>query len=484
MSLEIHEHDIARRLAEDNPWWDSSNTEEDIPYQGLPHRDYFDSFLKLTQTPVQRAVILMGPRRVGKTVMLHQLVGHLLKNNFSKNQILYCSVDTPTYSGLSLEKILQICENHTGHDKKAKRCVIFDEIQYLKDWERHLKILVDKFPKTKFIASGSAAAALKLKSQESGAGRFTDFILPPLTFAEYIRFSNKEHLLISEKQGSAGPRSREYSCNNIEELNQELIKYLNYGGYPEAVMQPEVREEANRFLGKDIIDKILLKDLPNLYGIDNIAELNRLFTMIAYHTGCEVNLESLASSSNVSKNTIIKYLEYLESAFLIWRVHKVNESGKTFKRIRHFKVYLTNPSMRASLFAPLTEDDPALGHVIETGIFSQWVHTEEKIEIHYARWAGGEVDMVYLDKTTSMKPIWAVEIKWSDNYASQNKSLKNILEFVQKIKLDSITITTKTISNILNIGGIKISQVPSSLYCYTVGKNLLRHKNFKNASQI
>lgn len=60
--------------------------------------------------------------------------------------------------------------------------VFFDEIQYLKNWELHLKTMVDTYRDSKFIVSGSAAAALKFKSNESGAGRFTHFLLPPLTF--------------------------------------------------------------------------------------------------------------------------------------------------------------------------------------------------------------------------------------------------------------------------------------------------------------
>lgn len=69
------------------------------------------------------------------------------------------------------------------------------EIQYLKDWEVHLKTLVDSYRDSKFIVSGSAAAALNFKSNESGAGRFTDFLLSPLTFYEYIPINKLEHLM-------------------------------------------------------------------------------------------------------------------------------------------------------------------------------------------------------------------------------------------------------------------------------------------------
>jgi predicted AAA+ superfamily ATPase len=69
---------------------------------------------------------------------------------------------------------------------------MFDEVQYLPKWEIHLKSLVDSYPAYQFIAIGSAAAVLKLKSKESAAGRFTDFLLPPFTFSEYLAFIKKE----------------------------------------------------------------------------------------------------------------------------------------------------------------------------------------------------------------------------------------------------------------------------------------------------
>ena len=85
-----------------------------------------------------------------------------------------------------LEQLLTLAYETLNKDAtKEPMYVFFDEIQYLKDWEISLKSLVDTYLNVKFIASGSAAAELKKRSNESGAGRFTDFSLPPLTFYEY-----------------------------------------------------------------------------------------------------------------------------------------------------------------------------------------------------------------------------------------------------------------------------------------------------------
>jgi len=76
-------------------------------------------------------------------------------------------------------------------------------------------------------------------------------------------------------------------------------------------------------------------------------------------------------SSGVAKNTIKRYVEYLEAAFLIKVVHRIDESASRFRRARTFKVYLTNPSMRAALFAPVGADSPEVGALAETAVFSQ-----------------------------------------------------------------------------------------------------------------
>lgn len=472
--LEISQADVEARLKTDNPWWNGPDS-LDRYYLDMPRRDYFDGFYELVaQRDPRRAVILMGPRRVGKTVMIHQSVGRLIENGVPPERILYASVDTPMYSGMALESLLRLFLGLHGLSPDSVAFVFFDEVQYLKDWEVHLKNLVDTYRGIKFVASGSAAAALKLKSHESGAGRFTDFTLPPLTFAEYLRFKGREGELI---QGFKGPRAIiDPQVTDINALNTEFVNYINYGGYPEAVMSADVRENPTRFIKRDIVDKVLLRDLPSLYGIQDIQELNKLFTTIAYNTGNEISLEGLSQSSGVGKNTLKKYLEYLEAAFLVVKVKRLDENGRDFQRDRFFKVYLTNPSLRAALFQPVEETDTRLmGNLAETAIFSQWFHSDEMQRIRYARWKKGEVDLVYVHQ---FKPQWAVEVKWSDRAVHNPKEMAPLVAFASRHKLGTqdadieirVTITTKSLLEIKKIDGVRVFFRPSSLYCYLVGK--------------
>ncbi len=427
--LGISTEERNQRLKTDNPWWDDPS---DVRWKDAPERVYFAPFYELaTKTEVNRAVVLMGPRRVGKTVMVHQAVAGLIKESVNPKKILYIPLDNPLYAGLSLEKILLAFLELNKNPKSEIAYLFFDEIQYLKDWELHLKSLVDSYPQHRFIATGSAAAALKLKSNESGAGRFTDFILPPMTFHEYIKFIDVEEELFDKNAGFLFGMGK--AINNIKDINTHFIKYLNFGGYPEAVFSEEIKKDPGRFIKNDIIDKVLLRDLPSLYGISDIPELNRLFTALAHSTGREVNLSALSQGSNVAKGTISRYLEYLEAAFLIKRVRRVDKNIKRFKRDHTFKVYLTNPSMYAALFGTVSEDNSeVIGMLVETAVFSHFFHLMGKSEpLYYARWNNGEVDLVAMDET-GIKAAFAIEIKWSDKPYQNLSEISGLLDFTKK----------------------------------------------------
>lgn len=468
----ISKEEVLRRMQTENVWWEKPHTT--IPeYLQMRPRAYFDLFYPLVkETSVKRAVLLMGPRRVGKTVLIHHTIQELIKNGTYPKRIGYVSVDHPIYIGCSLEDLLARLGEASGFDYTTEQSyVFFDEIQYLKDWEVHLKSLVDSYPSVKFTVSGSAAAALRLKSNESGAGRFTDFLLPPLTFHEYLDLLGKTSLVAMKQDDEGGTVGH---AIDIQALNESFLQYLNIGGYPEVVFSKSAQADPARFIKSDIIDKVLLRDLPSLYGIQDIQELNYLFTTLAFNTANEISLEELSQNSGVAKNTIKRYIEYLEAAFLLKVVHRIDRNSKRFQRANFFKVYLTNPSMRSALFSPVKENDEVMGHLAETGIFSQWFHSYDS-RLYYARWNHGEVDIVSLG--SNQKPFWAVEVKWSDRPVENTDELRNLINFCHANKLYNVSVTTRTVETFREIDGIDIEFIPASVYCYTVGYNIVRGKH-------
>lgn len=469
--LQVSDQEINSRLREENPWWvDGAGIDRD--FAAFPRRAYLQPFTRLLrQDGPQRALLLLGPRRVGKTILVFHSIDDLLKRKVAGRDILYISLETPTFFGQSLESLVRRFQKMFERPAGTALYVFFDEIQYLKGWEVHLKSLVDSFRGIQLVATGSAAAALKHKSAESGAGRFTEYVLPPLTFFEYLRFIGSEDALIVD-DGDPDDAGR-FRARDVHGLNDAFVNYVNFGGYPEAVFSETVRKNPRRYIKSDIIDKVLLRDLPSLYGIADVQELNSLFNTVAYNSAQEISVEDLSQSSGVSKPTIAKYLEYLEAAFLIKRLRRIDENAARFRKAMTFKVYLTNSTMRSALFAPLDADNAAMGHMVETAVFSQWLHNAPYIEsLHYARWKKGEVDLVSLD--AAQRPRFAVEVKWSDRAPSDSKEIKALLEFARINTLARRPlVTTRTVSDIKTMDGVEVEFTPASLHCYTVGRNTL-----------
>ena len=468
---------IVERLRYENPWW--VNKEIPESYSSMAQRLYFRLFYPFViERNVRRAVVLMGPRRVGKTVMLFHSIQQLLSEQVDPHKICFVGIDNPIYVQLGLEDILNLYQQAL-HQKSLKGCfVFFDEIQYLKNWEQHLKVLVDTYPETKFIVSGSAAAALKWHSTESGAGRFTDFMLPPLTFQEYIHLKNRDHLIYDGSISYGGKQIKYCLTHDIKALNREFVNYLNFGGYPEVVLSEKIQSDMGRYVKDDIVDKVLLRDLPSLYGIKHVQELNRFFTYIAYNTGNEFSYEQMSQHSGIPKETLKKYLEYLEAAFLIKVLNKVDVTAKRLKRVTSFKVYLTNPSLRTALFSPVGETDEEMGNMVETAVLSQWMH-RKKLDLTYAHWregrSEGEVDLVLVDDK-KYKPLWGVEVKWSNRYYDKPNELKSLIHFCKSNRFKQALVTSIDVLGSQHLKELDLTFVPASLYCYNIGDITLKMK--------
>lgn len=472
------EEQIQKRMVLDNPWWESGKVDDD--FTQFPRRAYLNDFYELvTDLSVKRAVILMGPRRVGKTVMIYHSIDRLISSGIDPKKIIYISVDTPIYNNISLEDFFLLARKALKNEESYEGYyVFFDEIQYLKNWEVHLKSMVDTFRSSRFVASGSAAAALKMKSIESGAGRFSDFLLPPLTFYEYIQFKKLDSLVVKSNNGISP-----YDTINIDALNRHFVEYINFGGYPEVVFSEAIRRNPGQYIKNDIIDKVLLRDLPSLYGISDIQELNKLFVHIAFRSGNEFSYESLSTEAGIKKETIKRYLEYLEAAFLIKVVNRIDQNAKRMQRVTSFKIYLTNPSLRCALFTPINEDDEFMGSMVETAVFSQWIQGG-KTDFFYANWAKGrskgEVDIVWVDMATQ-KAISLAEIKWTDRFAENPTELKSLYSFLSlNPSVKKIFVTSKTRFGTYDIPEGKIMFIPVAIYSYWISNFLYHSKRMQS----
>lgn len=459
---------VVNRLRFDNLWWKTGVV--DAHFREMSSRMYLSKFYEMvTSTSLRRGIILMGPRRVGKTVMVFHTIQKLIDSGVDPQKIIYVSVETPFYNRIDLEQLFLLASGAVGKTGETDGFyVFFDEVQYLKNWEVHLKSLIDTYRGSKFIASGSAAAALRMKSIESGAGRFTDFYLPPLLFCEYLQLKGLSGLVYLKQQEFDGKVQDFYDAVDIRSLNQHFIDYMNFGGYPEVVLSEQIQNNPGQFIRHDIIDKVLLRDLPSIYGISDVQELNSFFSVLAYHSGNEFSYENLSNMSGVRKDTLKRYIEYLEAAFLVNIVNKVDINARHFQRVTAFKVYLTNPSLRCALFEPLLAMDDRMGSMVETAVFAQ-LFPRGRFIWRYANWrdgrSHGEVDIVRLDPATQ-KPRWATEVKWSNRFFEHPNELKSLISFIGTNKQRGAVVTTIDRRGDVIREGYTLHFVPTALYAY------------------
>ncbi|WP_096703180.1 ATP-binding protein [Magnetospirillum sp. 15-1] len=448
--LRVPEAEILRRLTFENPWWSDLGILDQL-LEKMRQRSYLEPFFELmTNRGVRRAVVLMGPRRVGKTVMLRQCIRRLIhEKDVAPERILFVSLENPIYRGIYLSRILESFMEDRGYDRFADFYVVFDEIQYVEEWEAYLKVMVDDYPNIRFVVSGSAAAALRMKSRESGAGRFTDFLLPPLLFAEFLDFIGAD------------------ANAEINLLNRHFIDYLNFGGFPEAILDPDIRADLPRFIASDILEKALQRDLPSLYGIDNPNELSRFFAALVYNTGQELSIGELSKETNIPKNTLYKFFTFLEAAFLIHRLYRVDEFGRRPKRDTGFKAYITNPCLRTAMYGPVGPDDEIMGAMAETALVAQVVHSSVIDKFFFAKWDKREVDLVAVHGSGDV--FLAAEVKWSDRIERDHSGARHLISFAKKHSIARVMMTSRSLTGAFETSSVKVIYVPVAKHCLIAG---------------
>src|SRR5690606_30862210 len=115
-------------------------------------------------------------------------------------------------------------------------------------------------------------------------------------------------------------------------------------------------------------------------------------------------------------------------------------------------------------------------NIVETAVLSQWMH-REKLDLTYARWKNdGEVDLVLVDDK-KFKPVWGVEIKWSNRYFDKPQELKSLIQFCKSNSFDKSLVTSIDQLGVKTIENISLSFLPASIYCYNIGDITLKMKN-------
>lgn len=360
-------------------------------------------------------IVLHGSRQVGKTSIMLYLIEHLKNLNYDT---FYIDLEDLRFTGIldsGAENLLKYMEENSIITNK-KLYLFIDEIQYLENPSNLLKILHDHYSnKIKLFISGSSTFAIKSKFKDSLVGRTINFEIFPLSFKELLLF-----------KGSKIDISKEISSSvTIDELKELYTEYIIYGGYPRIVLEKEIQKK--EILLQQIIDTYIRKDIRDIGDIRDINKFNMLIEILASQSGNMINVNELASTTRISRQTVEHYLFLLENTYIIRLVRPYSRNIRS-ELIKSPKVFLYDSGITSLLWMK-TFPKTILGNLFETSIFSELVKTTKKRELYYWRTKDKkEIDFI-LRKENTLTPI---EVKLSAihlkntalNYFTKNYSCK------------------------------------------------------------
>ena len=299
---------------------------------------------RLNQTDIRCTVFMTGTRRVGKTTIQYQMIEALLKSGVPPQKIVFISMDHPMMKLSATNEILECYHENIYPEQDGY--YFFDEIQYAQDWDKWLKAIYDMQPDTKMVATSSASPVLVKRNQESGAGRWSAIQVPTLSFYECCELLNMDRpdqsddlkitpLVYKTQQERTQIHAAAFQGES------HFNRYLQAGGFPELVLADN-DILAQQVIREDVVDKVLKRDLPSIYKIRNATELERIFLYLCNVSSEIVSIEAIAKELNgVSRPTVENYIDYLESANLIYQSWPVDMAEKRSSKPAPRSILLT-----------------------------------------------------------------------------------------------------------------------------------------------
>ncbi len=311
----------------------------------------------------RRLIGIKGARGTGKTTLLLQYI----KENFGiSDEVLFISLDSIYFSK---NKLVHLADTFA---KSGGKYLFIDEVHKYPDWSREIKNIYDDYPELKIVFTGSSILEID-KSEADLSRRSVIYELPTLSIREYIAFKYNIDIEIFPLSDILDNHKEIASIINkkIKPIKEFNI-YNQIGAYPFFV---EAELEYSGHIER-IINLILETDLPAAISIDynSIIKLKQLLLVISESVPFQPNISKLSNKIGVTRDTLIKYLVYLEKAHLI-SLLRSNTKGIS-KMAKPEKIYMDNNNLLYALQPKLANT----GTIRET-FFQNQLSIKHRIEI-------------------------------------------------------------------------------------------------------
>lgn len=348
----------------------------------------------------QKAIVLFGPRQVGKSTLIQQL-----SSDFNQ-PVTHWNGDDADIRTLLSNPTSSLLKTYLGNT----RTLVIDEAQRIQNIGLTIKIIIDQLPEVKVIATGSSSFELANHINEPLTGRKWEFQLFPFSFSE-----------MANHQG-------------VLEEKRLLPVRLVYGSYPEIINHPG--EEETRL--KHLTDSYLYKDILTWERIQKPDKMEKLVQALAFQVGSEVSYHELGQLTGLDNQTVERYIDLLEKVFIVFRLGSLSRNLRNeLKKSQKYYFYdngLRNAVINQFSPANLRQD---IGALWENYLISERMKFLSYQQINTNRYfwrTHAQQDIDYIEERNG--EMSAFEFKW--NPKSKARFSKTFLNAYPDTRLTKI----------------------------------------------
>lgn len=404
-----------------------------------PVPELYGRDLKLP-TGTGKIMSLIGPRRSGKTSLLYNVMTELLSHGVPKSSILYLNFEDERLdlATAELDLIIQAYLELYPEEKLETCHLFFDEIQNVAGWDRFVRRVYDTASRNIYL-TGSNARLLSSEIATSLRGRTVSSEVLPLSFGEYLRFRDVT--------------PDRYSSRSQAQINNELERYLQTGGFPEVIGFDEPFR--NRVL-QEYFNVMIYRDLLERYAIGNLAVLKFFLKRLCASATKSVSVNAIFNELKsvgfkVGKNQLYDWLDACQAIYLAFVVKKLTASTME-RELGEKKLYVVDNGLLNAISYRFSEDR---GKALEQAVFLELRRRGHELFFFKER---GECDFVV---KRGARVMAAIQVCVSiEDTSTRRRELRGLAECCHAFGLDEGTIVTVGGTEELEHDGIKVRVVP------------------------
>jgi len=312
---------------------------------------YRKSYLRKIKPYIDKKLIkvFIGQRRVGKSYIM-KMISEVIKTQKSDSNIIYIDKEQYEFDSINdYHTLISYVEQEIVNSKK--NYLFIDEIQEIKGFEKALRHIQNKNIADVYC-TGSNAEMLSGELATLLSGRYIRINVYSLSYVEFLEF------------------------HRLSDSDESLNKYLKWGGLPYLKNIDQNDEIIYDYLS-NILSTIVYKDILYRYKIRNIEFFDRLILYISANIGNLITAKKISDylksqQVTISSRVVLTYLQYLQNAFLIYKLHRVDVNSKKVFEIND-KYFFEDWGLRNALLGlggfsiPDTLENVVFSHLKQLG---------------------------------------------------------------------------------------------------------------------